>query len=124
MLKGEGSELKQVILLVLLSIGDFLDLLSDGQKSINISVDFLLIFGLSRLNHETTSNWPRLSWSVESIIHQSLGNINLVDASTLKLIAVKNELVSNYTSLSSVKDLEWSIKLIAHVVGIKDGLLR
>jgi hypothetical protein len=60
---------------------------------------------------------------VETIIHETLGDVLLGDANVLFVLReINNKLVSNPTLLASVSDLEFLGKLISHVVGVEDGM--
>jgi len=60
---------------------------------------------------------------METIIDQSLCDIFFRNE-FLKFSAVDDELVSTSSVLSSEENLVGTIKLVGHVVGVQDGLLR
>lgn len=114
----ERSHLEQIILNILLSISNFLNLFSNAHERPDESIELVDILGLGGLDHEATDDGPGLGWGVEAVVDESLGDIFLSHSEFLELIAVNDELVSASALFSSVKYLVRSIKLVGHVVGI------
>lgn len=124
MWKSERSKLQCVLLLVLLAVDHLLDLSSDFLEGVYVSLKLLDILGLCWFNHDTSGDWPRHGWGMESVVDESLSNILFFDSILFELVAIEDELVSNSSGLTSVKHLVVSVKSVSHVVRVKDGLDR
>ena len=77
---GVRSVLEGVVVLVDLATSNVINLTTNLDEGINHSVEHLLILGLGRLNHETLMDREGHGRSMETIIHQTLGNIRFSDA--------------------------------------------
>lgn len=123
MSESEWRHLEHVSLFVLGSVNDLLDLFSDCDHGVDESVHFVDVLRFCGLDHESTDNWPGHSWGMETVIHESLGNILFGDSVFFEFVAIEDELVSNSALFSSVFNLVCALKFVGHVVGVQNGLL-
>lgn len=67
--KRERSQLQQVLLAILISINNLLNLLSYFQKRPNIAIQLINVLRFSRLNHYASWDREGNSWSVVAVVH-------------------------------------------------------
>lgn len=123
MTESEWRHFEHVLLFVLGAVNDFLDLFSDCDHGVDESVHFVDVLRFCGLDHESTDNWPGHSWRVETVVHESLGNVFFSDSVFFEFVAIEDELVSHSSLFSSEFNLVCTVKLVSHVVGVQNGLL-
>ena len=85
------------------------------------AVEFGQCLALSRLNHEGSGDWPAHCGSMETKIHEALGDVLDFDAGTLlPLTQIEDAFVRDAAGFSFVENREMLAEAGGHVVGIED----
>ena len=102
---GVRSVLEDVAFTRLLALLNFADLLTDADQSIGETVKLLLALTLRGLDHEGVGNGPAHGGGVETVVLETLGNVDSLDArGLLEGTSVQDELVSASAVVVSVQD--------------------
>ena len=123
-LAGMGRHLEYVAFARRSSDLDLADLLADGEERVNESVQFALRLALGWLDHETARDGPAHGGSVESVVHEALGDVHDFDAGRVsELATVEDEFVGAEAGDAAVEDFEaaGNGEPGHHVVGVEDG---
>lgn len=93
----------------------------DGEHGVAEAIKLGEGFAFGRLDHEGAGDRPAHRGSVESKIHEALGDVLDFDASTLfPLTQIKDAFVRDAAGFSFVEDREMLAEAGGNVVGIED----
>ena len=73
------------------------------NERINVAVQFSLGLTLRGLNHQTVGNRPRHGGAVETVVLQTLGNVDTANVYVVEGASVDDEFVSNMAVSSPEK---------------------
>lgn len=112
--------LEHIALLGLLALLNLTNLVADANHGINEAIQLLLALTLGRLNHERVRHRPAHSRGVESVVLETLRDIDSLDAGgLLEGAGVDDELVSAATLVVSVEDGVVVLEAGQDVVGVE-----
>ena len=98
---------QNIICLVSFSFSDFDHFLTNSLQSLNETIQLFFRFAFRRLYHQCPVNRERQSGSVETEVHQTLGNIQLGDSIFfIEHIAIPDHLMTYTTFRSLEQNLE------------------
>ena len=101
------SVLQNIICLVSFSFSDFDHFLTNSLQSLNETIQLFFRLAFRRLYHQCPVNGERQSGSMETEVHQTLGNIQLGDSIFfIEHIAIPDHLVTYTTFRSLEQNLE------------------
>mgnify|MGYP007041077873 CR=1 FL=1 len=104
--------------LIVLNLSDFQ---SDCNQCITEPVKFPLRLAFGWLDHHGPRNGPGHCRCVESVVHQSFGDILNIDSGKhLPLSEVYNEFMGNESIFAPVNDWKLRLQSLSHVVGVED----
>src|ERR1700750_142716 len=88
------SHVQYIAISWLFTVFNSFDLLTYRNQSVAKSVEFFFAFTLCRLDHQRICNRPGHSWSMETIVLQSFGNVDSLDPYVLELPHVQDKFMS------------------------------
>jgi len=116
-----GGVFQRVIRAVELAGFDCRKFAVDGEHGVTEAVELGEGFAFGRLDHEGAGDRPAHRGSVESKIHEALGDVLDFDAGTLlPLTQIEDAFVRDAAGFSFVEDREMLTETNSHVVGIED----
>ena len=101
----------------------FLNFLTDRDHSVAETVQLFFGFRFGWLNHKSARYRERNGWRMESIVHQTLGNIFYLNAEFLERTAIQDHFVGATAVLTYVKYRVMFLQPGFDVVRIQDGNL-
>ncbi len=112
-----GSIHHHVILVVL----DRLALALDADERLDEAIHLLLRLALGRLYHERIVHGEGERRRVESVVHQTTGNVGHLHAVVLaEVLQVEDHLMTHTTVLAGIIGAEFAFERLGHVVGVHD----
>jgi len=116
-----GGILQNIVFFVDFASFNLCDFFSNSLEGVNEAVDLELVLRLCWLDHEATYHGPAHSGSMEAEVHKALGDVFFCDSSGfLETTAIKDELVSDATIISSKHDFKVVLQPMHDVVGVQD----